>query len=174
MSWDVLLIDVPEEIRAVAEIPRDFDSALGPRADVLTRLRALLPGIDLTDESWGILDGPGFSIEFSIGPKDPVDCIMLHVRGGDGALDPIRHLCQSTAWRALDASDSEFIDFAGDCGRGLRQWRDFRDQVISYCKGQGREVVVEPSLRGVRVDAIVSAGPKPKRWWLFWRSHGPA
>jgi hypothetical protein len=42
MSWLVLMIRVPESIRSVAELPRDFvPEPLGTRAEVIAFIRSL-------------------------------------------------------------------------------------------------------------------------------------
>jgi hypothetical protein len=48
-----------------------------------------------------MLEGEDYSMELNIGKDDPCSTMMLHVRGGDGALEPIRRLCEATGWAAL-------------------------------------------------------------------------
>src|SRR5690606_37413842 len=80
MSWDVVLVNAPQAL-TVQEIPRDFvPPPLGPATELLDRLRAALPDLNLSDPTWGNLDSPDWSIEFNIGREDPVESIMLHVR----------------------------------------------------------------------------------------------
>jgi hypothetical protein len=43
---------------------------LGTRAELISRIRELLPETDFSDPSWGILDEPGFSIEFNMGEEN--------------------------------------------------------------------------------------------------------
>jgi hypothetical protein len=68
---------------------------------------------------------------------------MLHVRGGDGALAPIRHLCEQTGWKAFDTTEGDFIDFEGDPGTGLRAWRAFRDHAIPGAPEKGVRLWVQ-------------------------------
>jgi len=169
MSWDVVLMSVPPEITENSKLEGDFSSPLGTASAVLPLLKQIVPSLDLSDPTWGILDGPDFSIEFNIGKEDPIPTIMLHVRGGEAALGPIQRLCEETGWRALDCGDGEFIDFAGDPGAGLRKWQIYRDQMTALYQDQGSSVVADPKLPGVRVDAIASPASKPRKWWRFWK-----
>jgi hypothetical protein len=169
MSWDVILMSVPSVIVAVEDFPDDFSSELGPQPQVLSTIAAILPDLDLTDPTWGILDGDDFSIEFNIGDGDPVDTIMLHVRGGDSAIRAIQHICEHTGWRALDTSTGDFINFAEDPTEGLQQWRTYRNQVVASLEAEGKEVITDAKVGGIRVGAIEIAKPKKKKWWQFWK-----
>jgi hypothetical protein len=170
MSWDVVLMKVPSNIVTVEDFPDDFSSELGPRSQVLLTLATVLPELDLTDPTWGILDGDDFSIQFNIGDDDPVDTIMLHVRGGDSAIGAIQRVCERTGWRALDMSGSGFINFAEDPAAGLRQWRIFRDRTVASLKAEGKEVITDVKVGRARVDAVVVTKPEKKRkWWQFWK-----
>ena len=167
MSWDVLILYVPPEIETAEQMGDDFHSELGPRDRVLERLRGLFPEIDLSDPTWGDLEGPSYSIEFNIGDKDPVESIMLHVRGDDGSIDPIHRLCEATGWRAMDMGDCEFLDFDEDPARGLRGWQGLRDQMMEEVRARGGEVVVGEKAGGKRFDAV-AVPRRRKAWWNFW------
>jgi hypothetical protein len=162
-----MLMSVAPDIVTAEDFPDDFTSELGPQSQVLSTLAAILPHLDLTDPTWGRLDDDGFSIEFNIGDRDPVDAIMLHVRGGDSAIRVIQHVCEHTGWRALDTSTGDFIDSAQDPTKGLRQWRTFRDQVVTSLEAEGKEVITDAKVGGIGVDAKVVT-PKKKKWWQFW------
>lgn len=89
------------------------------------------PDLDLNDPTWGNLEDPDWSIEFNIGREDPVESIMLHVRGGGDVVEVIRRAARALGCRALDGSSGEFIEDGGADG-----WADFqayRDSVL----GQG-------------------------------------
>jgi hypothetical protein len=131
MSWDVLILNVPPEVSSVEELPDDFTSRLGSHEDVLKKIADAFPEIDLSDPTWGLLDGPDYSIEFNIGEKDPIDAIMLHVRGSDQALSAIETVCNvAEGWTAMDVGNGEFIDFSIGSATGFRNWRNFRDKAI--------------------------------------------
>ena len=143
MSWDVLIMKVPACITKVEDLPTECDHVLCSLAALPERLRAVFSEIDLTDPTWGHLEGADYSIEFNIGKEDPCEAIMLHVRGGAGAFEPIRTLCTATGWAALDAGDGEFIDFtAADATKGLDAWRAYRDRVMPGAPEKGLRVSV--------------------------------
>ncbi len=154
MSWDVFLMQVPQNIVSPQDLPEDFLSELGPRATVLAALSKALPALDLNDPAWGVLRGGDYSIEFNMGDDDPMDRIMLHVRGSDAALEPIRRVCEATGWRALDLSTGLFIDFNQDPAAGLRQWRSFRDYVVARLRAEGKDVQLGVAVEGKRVGAL--------------------
>lgn len=130
MSWDVFLMHLPPEISRIEEINESSSFGLGEKSEVLSRLVNILPEIKFQDSSWGSLDTKEFSIEFNIGDDDPVDSILLHIRGGDSAIDAIDKLCQSTGWRAIAITTGDFISFDHDPIAGLQKWRAYRDQVL--------------------------------------------
>ena len=167
MSWDVLVFHAPPEIETVEQMGDDFHTVLGPRDEVLGRLRELFPEIDLSDPTWGDLEGPGYSIELNIGDKDPVESIMLHVRGGAEAIEPMRRLCEATGWRAMDMGDCEFLDFDEDPARGLRDWQELLGQAIEEAEISGGEVVADAKIGAKRVDAV-AVPRRRKPWWRFW------
>ena len=143
MSWDVLILNLPPGTTVLEDVPDSTDVSLGPLSQVLDRLRASLGGdIDLTDPTWGTMEGEAFSIEFNIGDKDPCESIMLHVRGDDSAVEPIRVLCESTRWRAFDTTTGELMEFESGTQPGLRQWRAFRDRVAPGGPVKGVKLVI--------------------------------
>lgn len=83
MSWDVVLMRLPADVTSVHEIPADYTpDPLGRRDDVRAAVTQACPEADLSDPAWGELSGPTWSVELNIGSEDPVDSIMLHIRGG--------------------------------------------------------------------------------------------
>lgn len=133
MSWDVLFQDLPAGIASIAEIPDDFvPGPLGPRSEVIARIRARIPEVDFRDPSWGRLEGPAFSIELNLGEKEVADSLMLHVRGDAEALGAVSVIAEALDRRALDCSEGELIDFdSPDARAGLEAWRAYRDGIVS-------------------------------------------
>ncbi|WP_142414217.1 hypothetical protein [Hathewaya massiliensis] len=131
MSWDVI-------IQSTKDIPSEDDmeinslkSYLGQKSEVIKIVESVFGDVDFSDKSWGILDRKDFSIEFNMdGPRDKVDCIILHVRGEDTCLETIEKLCKSTGWYALDTSTMDIIDFSDRKNIGFYEWKDFSDKVI--------------------------------------------
>lgn len=130
MSWDILIQDLPKDAQSVEDIPDNFQPRpLGPRAEVIARIQALLPETDFSDPTWGLLDKPDFSIEFSMGEEDMCNSIMLHVRGGGEAMATIARLLEHLQLRAIDCQAGEF--FSLEAGQGsFDQWKAYRNRVI--------------------------------------------
>lgn len=54
MSWDVLIMRVPDGIKKVDDLPDEYDHDLSALADLLPRLRTIFPFLDLSDPTWVI------------------------------------------------------------------------------------------------------------------------
>ncbi|WP_330239217.1 hypothetical protein [Streptomyces sp. NBC_00525] len=130
MSWDVILLRLPDDVTSVQEIPADYTpDLLGPRHDVLAAVTQAVPGVDLTDPAWGELSGPTWSIELNIGSEDPVDSVMLHIRGfGDDVLTPVLRLAEALRCKALDCSEGDLITPGKTSG--WHAFQRFRDRVV--------------------------------------------
>ncbi|MEU8181705.1 hypothetical protein AB0B85_11195 [Micromonospora sp. NPDC049044] len=131
MSWDVLIVAAPPHTGSVDQLPQDFDPPpLGTGPEIRRRLRENFPDLDLADPAWGLLGGPTWSIEFNIGSDDPVDSIMLHVRGGDDVLPVVARVVAVTGGRALDISTGVFL--TDDCARsaGWHGFQQYRDDIL--------------------------------------------
>lgn len=130
MSWDVLLLRLPAHITSVGEVPDDYTTPpLGRLQDVLAAVGQAVPEADLSDPAWGELLGPGWSMELNIGSTDPVDSIMLHIRGsGDDVLTPVFRLAAALDCKVLDCSEGDLITPQGP--RAGTPSKSSRDRVI--------------------------------------------
>ncbi|WP_326720685.1 MULTISPECIES: hypothetical protein [unclassified Streptomyces] len=130
MSWDVLLLRLPDDIASVQDIPNDYTPPpLGRQQDVLAAVSQAAPEADLSDPTWGELLGPTWSIELNIGEEDPVDSIMLHIRGsGDDVLTPVFRLAGALECKVLDCSAGHLI--TPQELSGWHAFQEFRDRVI--------------------------------------------
>jgi hypothetical protein len=130
VSWDISIMDLPADAHSVADIPHDFAPApLGGRAALISKILEVAPQADFSDPAWGELSTPDFTIEFNMGRDAVVDSMMLHVRGGDSAVDFITALLQHLGLRAIDCSMGEFFEPSA-AAQSLTAWRHFRDRVI--------------------------------------------
>ena len=132
MSWDVMFMDLPKTINRLDEIPEDFEpGSLCSRDAYEKMVFELFPDIDENDDrSWMSLTGDGYSIEFSAGSDDPVESLVLHVRGREAPMNVIKKICDYTGWKAIDTTLGIFLDFDHDPGKGFYQWKAFRDRVV--------------------------------------------
>jgi len=161
MSWDVWLYNLPSSVTSLEQFyPQDLP-LLGSKSSVIGQLKKAFPDISFSDPNWGIIDRPGFSIEFNFGEDDPLNLLGLHVRGIDDAIGAIRAICEASSWRAFDTTTGSFIDFQNNPALGLQQWRSFRDKVVAKISAQGEEVVQKGNYSFVI--------KKKKAWWQFWK-----
>jgi len=130
MSWDIHIQDFPE-VNSIADIPDDFEpSSLGSREALIAKIKDAFPSADFKDPSWGLIDGDEWSIEVNIGPNTECGGIMLHVRGGDGAVAAVEAILDRLGLRAIDLQTGEFFD-AQSASDSFGVWRGFRDQVVA-------------------------------------------
>jgi len=130
MSWDISIQDLPRDVQNVTNIPDDYlPSPLGSRDKVIARIHEVIPDVDFSDPTWGILDRPDFSIEFNMGVEEICNGFMLHVRGGVGAAETVARLLQHLQLRGIDCQTGDFfsLEAAQD---SFDQWQAFRDRVI--------------------------------------------
>src|SRR5258708_507607 len=111
MSWDIMIFNIRGASPPPLEDLQESDLLpLGPAAKVRGDITAALPGVDWTHPTWGLYGTDEFSIEFNVGKDDPIQSMMLHVRGGGDAFAAIMAVIQPHGWSALDCSTSKFLD----------------------------------------------------------------
>jgi hypothetical protein len=112
MSWDVLIQPLPSGLRSLDDIPQGYEPPpLGPREEIVSRIRGRVPGVEFIDSAWGRLEGDGFSIEFNLDGDDQATSLMLHVRGAAAAIRIVREVSEALGCPAIDCSEGALIDF---------------------------------------------------------------
>jgi len=135
MSWDVLIMKEKYDFDAPEENQSGI-APLGKRDEIIKKLTHCIPNLDYRDETWGILNDEGYSIEFNTGDEEIADTIMLHIRGGGTVMDTIQLVCETLDAYALNTSDCTYIDFKQP-DRAQESWEQFqqyRDKVINKVK----------------------------------------
>ncbi|WP_234323449.1 hypothetical protein [Streptomyces sp. NRRL F-2580] len=85
--------------------------------------------VDLTDPNWGEVLGPTWVIDLGIGENDPVESVMLHVRGGeDDVLPLIFRISQALGCRPFDCSTGDLL--TEDAPNSWPAFQTFRDRAI--------------------------------------------
>jgi hypothetical protein len=132
MSWDVMIFNIRRSPPPPFEKLEEVDLQPIGRADEVRRnIAAALPGVDWRDPTWGLYDGDGFSIEFNVGQDDPIQNMMLHVRGGGDAVSAIVTMLRADpGWAALDCSTGQFLDPKSPSDEGWRGFQAFRDKIV--------------------------------------------
>ena len=122
-----------------------------------------LPGVDWSDPNWGIYEEDEFTIEFNTGEDDPLESLMLHVRGGGDALQALLRLARPTGWGLLDCSTSEFIDLENPSAEGWEAFQEFRDNAIGPPKKKPAKKTTSPPKRQARQTKKKSQPPQGKK-----------
>lgn len=81
---------------------------LGTVREVVEMIKNVLPGVDFSDESWGVYSGPYGDFEIVLGVEEKVFNIGIRNAPSD---ELIKMLCESMNLFAFDTSSSEFIDY---------------------------------------------------------------
>jgi hypothetical protein len=136
MSWDVFAFDLPSQIQSIDEIPKDWSPApLGKRTDIIAKICALYQEASFHDDdpSWGNLRLPGVSIEFSLGDDEDVECLAMHVRGGDRAPHVVAYILNTLGMRAVATnSENGLFDCDPETGsKAFDRWRGYASYVSS-------------------------------------------
>lgn len=122
---------MPDGATAIDQIPEDFQAPpLGSRDEILAAIGRVAPEANLSDPTWGQLDGEDWSVEFNIGSPDPVESIMLHIRGGgDDVVDVVFGLAGALNCQPLDCSSGDLL--TPETGTpGWHAFQKYRDRVI--------------------------------------------
>jgi hypothetical protein len=135
MSWDISIQNLPRDVKTVAEIPDDYQpQPIGPRDQLIARILEVLPDIDFSDPTWGMLDSGDYSIEFNIGSERICEHFMLHVRGGGDAMRTVARLLDHLQLRGFDCQTGDFFSIE-EAKRSFGEWQAFRNRVVGGVDG---------------------------------------
>ena len=141
MSWDLFALDFPAGIQSIDEIPKGWSpTPFGKRAAIIEKIRALYPEADFSDDdpSWGRLRLAGVSIEFNLSDDEDVECLCMHVRGGDPAPHVVARILGALGLRAAcSGSDSGLFEYDPVSGsKAFDSWRGYASSVSSRINGE--------------------------------------
>ena len=104
---------------------------LGRRSEILRAVLAVAPDADVIDPSRPRVVLDAASITMGVGDSDPVDGVMLAVRGGgDEVVETVCALASAMGGRPWDTSTGKFLDRRG-AENGLADWKRYRDRVVA-------------------------------------------
>lgn len=136
MSWDIYVMDIPETVRSVQDLPSGYDpKPIGERDVIIEKIREVCPEADFSDPSWGHIAGRGCAIEVSIGDDTPVNCVAFHVYGGGDAVGIISEILQALGMRAFDMGSETGIFDEAAAQESFRRWQHYRDQIRGLARG---------------------------------------
>jgi hypothetical protein len=129
MSWDVVVLNYGDSPPADVEEMGDAGEPdpLGSAAAVRKLISDHLDGVDWSDPTYGVYRGDGFTIEFPIRDNDPVDSLMLHVRGGGDPIAALLLFAQPNNWTLFDCSTSQIIAPDDPSQEGWEGFQKLRD-----------------------------------------------
>ena len=128
MSWTVSVFGGPQ--RPPIHDMGDFEfPVMGSGDEVRQSISAHLPGVDWTTPTWGLYAGDGFTLEFSVGPEEPIIDFAVHVRGRGDAISDLFRFAVPNGWHLMDWSTGEFIDPESPSAAGWEQWQAYRDKI---------------------------------------------
>lgn len=140
MSWDVSVFGASTPPPPVSEMPNDWrGTSLGLGAAVREQISACIPDVDWSDPTWGHFRGDGFSFEFNMGQKEPLDGFMIHVRGGGDAVATLLRLAERAKWYLLDCSEGEWLHHCSNPEAGWEEFQAYRDRMLGSSSPQGGE-----------------------------------
>lgn len=111
MSWDIFIQSIPKKYKSMAEIPEGYEpKPLCANAAAVKAVRSVLPGI-VFGQGFAAVQCDDGTVEIDLGIEDPVMCVMLACRGGEGILPLVCALVKALGGRAFDTfSDSGIFD----------------------------------------------------------------
>lgn len=137
MSWDIFVQELPEGMQTIDEIPDDFrPGVIGKRSEIVRKICEAAPGADFSNPTWGVIDGPEYSIEVNIDEEEECTGFCLHVRGGEEAVAVVDRILGRLGMRALNPGSEGGIYQGGQKGiESFRLWAGYRDQVCTKSGG---------------------------------------
>lgn len=131
MSWDVIIFNFKGNPPDFNNLPNDFmPPNIGDKAYIREKINQVFHNTDWSDKNWGVYDGKGFSIEFSLSAEEPLNSFTLLVRGNGNPLPGIVKLCNMNTWSAFDTGTGEFIDLDNPTNEGWDNFRKYRDDIL--------------------------------------------
>lgn len=83
---------------------------MGSLGQVRSDIDGALVDVDWSNPRVGVLIDGEVTIELDLGPRDPIDGFVIHLRGGPGAAPLVAHLCLVNGWAALDVTSGGYLD----------------------------------------------------------------
>lgn len=111
MSWEILLLNVPDHIKAASDLQADSIVPLGTRNSILEVLRCAFSDLDTSDSHWLILVRKDYSLRFSMTHSEPIEALLVTIHGTIEAIQELERLCIISGWRAFDSASGEFLQF---------------------------------------------------------------
>ena len=130
MSWDIFVQDFPGDALSVKDIPSDFVPAvIANRSAIIAKVKEIAPSADVSDPSWGRIEGDGWSVELNLGKDEECKHFALHVRGADTAAGAVAAILEHLNLRALDSQTGDFFVAGAAAVASFRKWRAYHSNL---------------------------------------------
>jgi hypothetical protein len=140
MSWDVVVLKIRGRCPPSPEELQDNDCLpLGSARDVRKWISTRLSGVDWSDPTCGLYEHDGLWIEFDVGNDDPINSMMLRVRGSGDAISAIMAVTSPKRWSALDCSTSDFLNPENPSPAGWLGFQALREKAVGMLRDGGDE-----------------------------------
>ena len=131
MSWDLFVQDLPADAKTVRGIPSDFrPQSIGKRTDIIAIIKSVVPIVDFSNPSCGVIDGDGWSIEIGIGDEEECRGFAFRIRGESTAIGAVDAILRRLNLRAIDpSSETGFFSSGPEAVQSFARWRSYRNQI---------------------------------------------
>ncbi|MBK9579504.1 MAG: hypothetical protein IPO40_20735 [Fibrobacteres bacterium] len=131
MSWDLILMKVPQEIESYEELDEDYIyPEIGTDEAIRKVIAALFPDADVATPGSVDLDIGGHVFEISYDSEDEITNIYLNLHDGSKeSLEAIYKLSAALNCRAFDMTEGEFLQIGDEVASGFVKWNESLEQV---------------------------------------------
>lgn len=98
-----------EDPAAIQQPSQGTPVPLGSREEVKTAISRVLPEVDWSEPGWGIYERDGVYLEFNLGDGEPVEDLMIQVRGGGNPGAVLLALAKATDWSFFDLTRGKYL-----------------------------------------------------------------
>jgi hypothetical protein len=132
MSWMIVAQHLPLKAKRIEDIPRDFKpNPIGTRAEIAATVKAIVPTVifaeDLVEAEF---DGPGYSVELSLGEREPSLGVTFFVWGTNPAVvDVIADIIDGLGLRALHTGEGDAFFDRRTARLAFESWCKYRNQI---------------------------------------------
>ena len=100
------------------------------RQQIMTELAVIATAcgaqLDTNDPTWLTMQTDAWIIEFSLGKREPLITMALHIRGDKETKEVFTYLVHELGMQLLEWSTGEFLDLSKQSSfQGWRQWREW-------------------------------------------------
>jgi len=102
------------------------------RQQIMTELAVIATAcdaqLDTNDPTWLTMQTDAWIIEFSLGKREPLITMALHVRGDEEPKEVFAYLVHECGMRLLEWSTGEFLDLSKQSS--FREWQQWRERAL--------------------------------------------